>query len=143
MCLSVCACRAHRRQLPLPCRSPASRISTIVCVCVFSPLLPCVRTVPVVCLSMVSCFFSHTHSSPSRAADVGNFYYGQGHPMKPHRIKMTHNLVLNYGLFKTMEVYVCVLGDFFFLLFFLGGVVCGSCVCSSFSLSGRSGRARI
>lgn len=38
-------------------------------------------------------------------ADVGNFYYGQGHPMKPHRIKMTHNLVLNYGLHKGMEVY--------------------------------------
>ena len=29
--------------------------------------------------------------------DVGNYYYGQGHPMKPHRIRMTHNLLLNYG----------------------------------------------
>lgn len=38
--------------------------------------------------------------------DVGNYYYGQGHPMKPHRIKMTHNLLLNYGLYKHMEVYV-------------------------------------
>jgi len=37
--------------------------------------------------------------------DVGNYYYGQGHPMKPHRIKMTHNLLLNYGLYKHMEVY--------------------------------------
>eukprot|EP01027_Heterolobosea_sp_BB2_P009239 GEZU01013641.1.p1 GENE.GEZU01013641.1~~GEZU01013641.1.p1 ORF type:complete len:434 (-),score=123.32 GEZU01013641.1:164-1465(-) len=37
--------------------------------------------------------------------DVGNYYYGQGHPMKPHRIKMTHNLLLNYGLYKKMEVY--------------------------------------
>jgi histone deacetylase 1/2 len=37
--------------------------------------------------------------------DVGNFYYGQGHPMKPHRIRMTHNLLLNYGLYRKMEVY--------------------------------------
>ncbi|OQV11922.1 Histone deacetylase Rpd3 [Hypsibius exemplaris] len=38
-------------------------------------------------------------------SDVGNFYYGQGHPMKPHRIRMAHNLVLNYGLYRKMEVY--------------------------------------
>ena len=30
----------------------------------------------------------------------------QGHPMKPHRIRMTHNLILNYGLYRKMEVYV-------------------------------------
>uniref|UniRef100_A0AAX7TVE5 Histone deacetylase 2 n=1 Tax=Astatotilapia calliptera TaxID=8154 RepID=A0AAX7TVE5_ASTCA len=28
-----------------------------------------------------------------------------GHPMKPHRIRMTHNLLLNYGLYRKMEVY--------------------------------------
>jgi len=37
--------------------------------------------------------------------EVGNFYYGQSHPMKPHRIRMTHALITNYGLFKKMEVY--------------------------------------
>ncbi|XP_071477042.1 histone deacetylase 1 [Diadema antillarum] len=37
--------------------------------------------------------------------DVGNYYYGQGHPMKPHRIRMTHNLILNYGLYRKMEIY--------------------------------------
>jgi histone deacetylase 1/2 len=26
--------------------------------------------------------------------------------MKPHRIRMTHNLILNYGLYRKMEVYV-------------------------------------
>ena len=36
--------------------------------------------------------------------DVGNFYYGQGHPMKPHRVRMTHNLLLHYGVYKEMEV---------------------------------------
>ena len=29
----------------------------------------------------------------------------QGHPMKPHRMRMTHNLLLNYGLYRKMEVY--------------------------------------
>ena len=28
--------------------------------------------------------------------------------MKPHRIRMAHNLVLNYGLYKKMEVYVSI-----------------------------------
>lgn len=39
-------------------------------------------------------------------SDIGNYYYGQGHPMKPHRIRMAHNLLLNYGLYKKMEIYV-------------------------------------
>eukprot|EP00842_Homolaphlyctis_polyrhiza_P003140 jgi/Hompol1/3827/HPOL_003367-RA len=28
----------------------------------------------------------------------------QPHPMKPHRIRMTHNLVINYGLYKKLEI---------------------------------------
>jgi histone deacetylase 1/2 len=30
--------------------------------------------------------------------DVGNYVYYLGHPMKPHRIRMAHNLIVNYGL---------------------------------------------
>ncbi|XP_020599383.1 histone deacetylase 19-like [Phalaenopsis equestris] len=37
--------------------------------------------------------------------EVGNYYYGQGHPMKPHRIRMTHALLLNYGLLQRMQVF--------------------------------------
>jgi len=37
--------------------------------------------------------------------DVGHFYYGPGHPMKPHRLKLTHNLVLNYGLYRQMQCF--------------------------------------
>ncbi|CAN8071327.1 unnamed protein product [Agarophyton chilense] len=37
-------------------------------------------------------------------ADVGNFYYAQGHPMKPHRMRMTHNLLVAYGVAEKMEV---------------------------------------
>jgi histone deacetylase 1/2 len=35
---------------------------------------------------------------------VGNFSYTTVHPMKPHRIRMTHNLVLAYDLFPKMRV---------------------------------------
>ena len=28
-----------------------------------------------------------------------------GHPMEPHRVRMTHNLVVNYGLYSHMEVF--------------------------------------
>ncbi|XP_029341656.1 histone deacetylase Rpd3-like isoform X1 [Acyrthosiphon pisum] len=38
-------------------------------------------------------------------SDIENFYYGQGHPMKIHRIRMTHNLLLNYGLYQKMRIY--------------------------------------
>lgn len=45
-------------------------------------------------------------------ADVGNYYYGQGHPMKPHRIRMTHNLLLNYGMYRKLEIYKPFKADF-------------------------------
>jgi len=38
-------------------------------------------------------------------AEIGNFYYGPGHPMKPHRIRMCHNLLLNYRLYEKMDVF--------------------------------------
>ena len=41
-------------------------------------------------------------------SDVGNYAYVSGHPMKPHRIRMTHSLVMNYGLYKKMEIYVSI-----------------------------------
>lgn len=37
--------------------------------------------------------------------DVGSVYYGPNHPMKPHRLCMTHSLVLAYGLHNKMEIY--------------------------------------
>lgn len=36
--------------------------------------------------------------------DVGNFYYAEGHPMKPHRMRMTHNLLVAYGMYDKMDV---------------------------------------
>ncbi|KAF2859439.1 hypothetical protein K470DRAFT_271610 [Piedraia hortae CBS 480.64] len=38
-------------------------------------------------------------------SDVGNYAYNAGHPMKPHRIRMAHSLIMNYGLYKQMEIY--------------------------------------
>mmetsp|Transcript_109747 Transcript_109747/g.319144 ORF Transcript_109747/g.319144 Transcript_109747/m.319144 type:complete len:496 (+) Transcript_109747:532-2019(+) len=37
--------------------------------------------------------------------DMGHYYYGPGHPMKPHRLKLTHHLLLTYGLYRKMDVY--------------------------------------
>jgi len=37
---------------------------------------------------------------------VGQFYYGQEHPMKPFRIKMAHQLIVNYELYRKMNVYI-------------------------------------
>ena len=50
-------------------------------------------------------------SQPKKVAyfydsDVGNYAYNAGHPMKPHRIRMAHSLIMNYGLYKKMEIYV-------------------------------------
>ncbi|TPX42106.1 hypothetical protein SeMB42_g01200 [Synchytrium endobioticum] len=36
--------------------------------------------------------------------DIGNYHYGPQHPMKPHRIRMAHNLIVNFGLFKKLEI---------------------------------------
>ncbi|CAG9335052.1 unnamed protein product [Blepharisma stoltei] len=35
---------------------------------------------------------------------IGNFIYGLGHPMKPHRVKMCHSLLQNYGMLDQLEV---------------------------------------
>jgi len=37
--------------------------------------------------------------------DVGNYYYGSAHPMKPHRVRLTHHLLVNYGLYRQMNVF--------------------------------------
>ncbi|CCG82923.1 Histone deacetylase [Taphrina deformans PYCC 5710] len=41
------------------------------------------------------------HHKPS----VGNYHFGQIHPMKPHRLALTNSLVLSYGLHEKMTVY--------------------------------------
>jgi acetoin utilization deacetylase AcuC-like enzyme len=37
--------------------------------------------------------------------EVGNFYYGPSHPMKPHRLKLAHHLILSYDLYQSMDCY--------------------------------------
>lgn len=36
--------------------------------------------------------------------EIGNFSYSHGHPMKPLRVQMTHSLVVNYELYKHMDI---------------------------------------
>jgi histone deacetylase 1/2 len=38
--------------------------------------------------------------------DIGSFNYGHDHPMKPKRIQMAHELIVSYGLYKELNVYV-------------------------------------
>ncbi|KZL80576.1 histone deacetylase rpd3 [Colletotrichum incanum] len=38
-------------------------------------------------------------------SDIGNYAYVTGHPMKPHRIRLAHSLIMHYDLFKNMEIY--------------------------------------
>ncbi|KAI9099314.1 hypothetical protein DFS34DRAFT_64267 [Phlyctochytrium arcticum] len=49
------------------------------------------------------------HSKPRVAyffnEEVSSFHYGEGHPMKPARLALTHNLVMSYGLDKKMMVF--------------------------------------
>jgi len=40
--------------------------------------------------------------------DIGYYAYPVGHPMKPHRIRLAHNLIMHYNLYRQMEVYVSV-----------------------------------
>ena len=40
------------------------------------------------------------------AEEVGNYNYGPGHPMKPHRIRMVHSLLVNYGVYRHLNIYV-------------------------------------
>lgn len=50
-------------------------------------------------------------SSPKKVAyfydsDIGNYAYVTGHPMKPHRIRLAHSLIMQYDLYQKMEIYV-------------------------------------
>lgn len=42
------------------------------------------------------------------AGEVGGAYYGVKHPMKPHRMRMTNELIIEYGLNEHLDVYVSV-----------------------------------
>lgn len=42
---------------------------------------------------------------------VSNFHYGKGHPMKPHRIALTHSLVHSYKLDTHLDLYTPKMTD--------------------------------
>ncbi|EIJ88507.1 histone deacetylase 1/2 [Nematocida parisii] len=44
--------------------------------------------------------------------EIGNYKYAPGHPMKPHRIRLTHSLIMNYSVFKRLNVYSPVAASF-------------------------------
>ena len=48
-------------------------------------------------------------STDYSSADVGAYSYGLGHPMKPLRMRITHELLTAYDMLDKMDVLVCVL----------------------------------
>ena len=56
-------------------------------------------------MSVDSCACSKRRIAYFHDPNVGNFYFGSHHPMKPYRLAMTHSLVLSYNLHKDMTVY--------------------------------------
>ncbi|WUR02454.1 histone deacetlyase 1 [Vairimorpha necatrix] len=36
--------------------------------------------------------------------EIGTYHYSIGHPMKPLRVRMAHSLIVNYGLYKKMDI---------------------------------------
>ncbi|KDQ18688.1 hypothetical protein BOTBODRAFT_104109 [Botryobasidium botryosum FD-172 SS1] len=51
--------------------------------------------------------FMQPHSNPVVSyyfpKGVGNYHYGERHPMKPHRLTLTNSLVIGYGLHKKID----------------------------------------
>jgi histone deacetylase 1/2 len=35
--------------------------------------------------------------------EIGNYHYGNMHPMKPHRVKMADSMIHSYGMYDMME----------------------------------------
>lgn len=48
---------------------------------------------------------SKTRVSYYQAKGVGDYHFGERHPMKPFRLTLTNNLVLGYGLHKHLDMY--------------------------------------
>ena len=57
-----------------------------------------VRFTPLPCISRTN--------RQNLSADVGAYTYGLGHPMKPQRMRMTHELVSAYDMLDQMHVLV-------------------------------------
>lgn len=45
-------------------------------------------------------------------SDVGIYHYSTGHPMRPHRIRMTDTLIKHYDLYSQMIVLVSAISFF-------------------------------
>lgn len=57
-----------------------------------------VRALPLLLPAQVSYFYD---------GSLGDFYYGPTHPMKPHRVRMAHDLIIRTDLYQHMQVRTC------------------------------------
>ena len=67
-------------------------------------------------------------------SDIGNYAYTAGHPMKPHRIRLAHSLIMNYELYKYMEIYVSHASELFGVLSEYRSSFLRRCHCTEFLL---------
>lgn len=58
------------------------------------------------CHCLTNAPVSFPDTTPQTPGEFQEFYFKDNHPMKPHRLAMTHHLVLGYELHKKMDVYV-------------------------------------
>jgi acetoin utilization deacetylase AcuC-like enzyme len=65
-------------------------------------------------ISQLRCLSSNAAALPEQVSyfydsELGDFYYGPTHPMKPHRVRMAHDLIVRYGLYSQLQVCASVL----------------------------------
>ena len=106
-CKPSCKCKqSHWRHVA------AGVALTGVCVC-DAPLccLSCsqialrAETRTVSCTSVLADALAPSSDAVRTACCAANFNYGGGNPMRPHRVRLTHSLVKNYGLNKRLLVH--------------------------------------
>lgn len=57
-------------------------------------------------MTVCAAFYVDDRKLMINTADVGAYTYGLGHPMKPHRIRVTHDLVSAYDMLDKMHILV-------------------------------------
>ena len=68
----------------------------------------CARTLAerFIVTSDLHCSTRTQHNRRLASGEVGGAYYGLKHPMKPHRMRMTNEMIIEYGLDEHLDVFV-------------------------------------
>lgn len=61
------------------------------------PSIPNTKLAIITCIKMKKVMYYYDD-------DVGNYHYGNGHPMKPHRMRMAHSLLKTYNVLDQLDI---------------------------------------